>query len=606
MSIITFIRKNGKFTVGTIVVISLFFFVLGQGMSGIMSIISKRNTNDYVILKVNKDKVTYQEYDKRFNQIKNNFYKHLSHPPTDQDLDLIHKLVKENIINQKSSDGIYKEEFNILRLNIPDYELINMVQGNRIHKIIKNIFKDPNTGNFSKNILTSHMKSLPNQPREIQLQWKMMEDGLVFKRMMEKIENMIINSIYVTNLEIKKEDIYEYTSLDLKCLYVPYQSIPDSSININDTMMNSYLNNNKEKYKVEESKDVMYVEYPILPSKEDITEFETEITSIKEEFSKTKDDIHFAKNHTDGSEMDIFLTFPSKELKKILPNRRKWRKGVIIGPLKDEYNTYKIYKISNILRQGKNRSYEMAVIEKHLVAGDTTKDNILSKADIFASKIKRKEDFEKIAKENNLTIKYASKIKKSTKRINNLEDSRKIVKWLFKKDKVFPVFHLDNSKYIVAAKTGEYKAGTATLEDVKEEIKQQLLKEEKAKLIISKLRSTNETQIEKMADAFGKEASIIDINNLKFRDDSIDKIGEIRKATGIAFSLQKSGDISSPFKEENGVIIFELINRNNPDPAKDVMHKKVDIKTLENMEPYALHQAIKDNIKIIDNTLDYY
>src|SRR5260370_391971 len=116
---------------------------------------------------------------------------------------------------------------------------------------------------------------------------------------------------------------------------------------------------------------------------------------------------------------------------------------------------------------------------------DDTDNEAFRKADAFARDISGVENFKEKAKKENLSIFDANEIGTTDRKINNLNDARRIVTWLFREasvGKVSEVFDLENN-YIVAVMTGETEEGYKPLEKVKEEITPAVKNEVKSKMI---------------------------------------------------------------------------------------------------------------------------
>ena len=83
-----------------------------------------------------------------------------------------------------------------------------------------------------------------------------------------KYENLLVATNYVTKAEAEKEYHLQTDVAEVKYLYVPYYAVKDSTVSVSDADLKSYYNKNKEKYKSEHTRDLSYVSFPVIPSKE--------------------------------------------------------------------------------------------------------------------------------------------------------------------------------------------------------------------------------------------------------------------------------------------------------------------------------------------------
>lgn len=601
MGIINLIRKNGSLLVGTIA-ISLLFFVLSQGISGIMPILYGTR-NKFYIGEIAGKKINYHDFDKVLNRFRSQFAKENRKPKEN-----IQDIVWNNYVREMVEEYMYSKEYQKLGLNLSHEEIIDMVQGEHIHSFIKKSFLNKETKEFDKSALLNYLQSLPSRSENEQRQWHYIESRIMKMRLANKLNSMMSGSIFITDLELADENKFEYSSLDLKTLFIPYDSISDEDVTITDDMLNQYMKENHEKYKVKDSVDILYAIFPIKPSDEDDDEIKRDIEALIEKFKKSKDSLSFAQTHSDSSEAYTHQTFKYRDLRKKFPKIRRWRRGKVIGPIKESDNVYRIYKLFKIRQKGKSYDYEMAIIEKHITTSDKTKDMAFRKADVFANNVKDKKTFEEETKKNNIETHFAKQITKSSKNAGNLENARSLVRWLYgkgNKNKISPVFEIDEN-YVVAIPTKYSKEGLTDLNYVKEEIKQEVLKLEKAKIIKSKFKIDKEQTLKKAAKEYGKSAKIIRLKNIHFKDDSLDKIGDVEKAIGIAFSLKNKGDRSKVFADKNGILVLELNKRENSGIENQEAHKIADIKAEIMMEPYNVYLALEDKANIKDNRSDFY
>ncbi|MCP3660797.1 MAG: hypothetical protein GY830_11045 [Bacteroidetes bacterium] len=593
------IRKKGGLLVGFITLL-LILFISSQGIKGVMPFLYG-NKNKLDIGEVAGQKIQFQDYDKVLSRFRSEFSKQK------QKTDNIQDVVWNNYIREMIMEFMYPKEYQKLGLRISEDELIDMIQGEHIHPFIKRIFINKDTKEFDKDSLLYLLQTLDKRSEQEQSRWYYLEVRTKKQRLIEKLNSLMSNSIYITDIELDHENKFEYSSLDLDVIYIPYDSIPDTDIKIKDGMLKTYLMEHQDKYKVKETIDIVYAKFYVHPSKEDEVEVNNETDGLVEKFKKAQDSLAFAQTHTDGMIINTHRTFKYRDLRKKFPNIKRWRKGKVIKTKTDlKYEVYKLFKIRQKKKGGFD--YEMAVLERHISASDKTKDAIYRKADIFANNVKNKKEFDEETKLKNIETHYAKQIPKNAKVIGTIKNARGLVRWLYikdKKKKVSPVFEIDN-QYIVAIPIKHSKGGLTELEYVKDKITKEVLKMEKAKIIKTKLADKNDTKLRVIAKRYGKQAKFLKFKNIHFKNSYLKNIGNSDKTIGLAFSLKNKNDRTEAFEDKNGVLILELKDRKDSKLENQEGHRLNDIKAQKMMEPYNVYLALENLANVKDYRTNFY
>jgi peptidyl-prolyl cis-trans isomerase D len=221
-----------------------------------------------------------------------------------------------------------------------------MVQGDNIHPAIQQSFTNPATNEFDKNLVVRYLKSFDTLPPNAQAAWLNFESQLGPERLRAKYENMLRLSTYITKEEAKREYVAQTAKADVKFLYVPFFSIPDSAVKVTDEQLKAYLDKNKSKYKGENTRTIQYVTFPILPSSQDSSELYQEIKDLAKGLAAAQDDSTFARANTDIPANGGYITMDQvpQELQGEIAT---FIKGGMYGPYR-EGDTYSIYKLSDI------------------------------------------------------------------------------------------------------------------------------------------------------------------------------------------------------------------------------------------------------------------
>src|SRR6185312_12178723 len=86
----------------------------------------------------------------------------------------------------------------------------------------------------------------------------------------------------------------------LKYLFIPYYTLPDSSVEVTDSDIEEYINKHKEEYQVKDGRTINYVSFSIAPSKEDTIAAQKDIETVKKDFVAADDDSAFVALNSDN------------------------------------------------------------------------------------------------------------------------------------------------------------------------------------------------------------------------------------------------------------------------------------------------------------------
>jgi peptidyl-prolyl cis-trans isomerase D len=266
------------------------------------------------------------------------------------------------------------------------------------------------------------------------------------------------------------------------------------------------------------------------------------------------------------------------------------------------------YHIIKITESKTNKKYELATVEREIVATEETKDIAFKKADTFAASIHDTAEFNAEVKKNPSLIKSSARnFKTSDRYLNSIPNPREIIRWAFNDAKinmVSPVFTLDNA-YVVAILTGKRDKGTASVEDVKEEVTVKVRNEKKGDVIKEKL-SALKGGLDKIASTYGPSAVYNTANDLTFASNSVPGMGYEPIAVGKIFGLEK-GKRSEAFKGESGVAIVELVNiAPAPEIADYTVYKTQLLQQRSGREDYNVDEAIKNFSELQDERYKFF
>ena len=598
MALIGRIRANTGLLVG-VVTISLILFLVGSDLIGLGM---RTSTKDFIIGKVRGEKITLRAFQERLATLQHNFALQYDRMPDESEKDFL----KDQAWQEFITSTCYAQVSNALGITVSEDELVDMVQGEHIHPHLKAVFTNPETKEFDQRQLLLYLEKIAQMPMPEQAQWHHIEQSLAKTRCNTKFNELIRHSVFMTDVETEAKYQLAHTYLDIRYLYVPYDNLPDESMNMTDTMLKDYLKAHKNDYQIEECRGIRYVTFPITPTEEDRIVLQEELQTLKQAFLQAKNDSVFASIHTDGNpalshlsltqaQLDQAITYPKDSLKQ----------GMVIGPIASR-RTYKLYKISDLNAQAA-KPYQLAVIEKILTPGDGARDKSFRLADGFASTVTNQKQFDAQAVQDTLQT-YEAEIGKNDTRVGILSHAREMVRWLYNDariGKVSPVFELPDN-YIVAVMTEQVKAGTASLDRVREKVRRQVINKSKAQWVINQLRNIPDTTLAVIANKLSHGAQVLVTEHLKFSDNTLKRVGLASKAIGQAFALKK-GEKSLPITGDHGVLLIEVIERHEVQTPNKLTDDKYDQQQLEQFKQvYYIPKSLEKFADIKDYRYRFY
>ena len=372
----------GKVVVA-IIALAIFAFILTDLLSSGSGLFN----NDNQIGEIAGEDVTLQEF-QNFVQEREGFYSlQYSRQPTEGERPTIRQQAWELLITKYAFNKQYEE----LGVEVTNDEVWDMMQGKNQDPAVKSFFTNPQTGEFDRDLFLNFLNNYQNQAPLYQNYWYMIKSNLKPARERLKYENLLLNTSYITSAEAQREYSAQNDVAEVKYLYVPFYAISDSAVTVTDSQLEDYYSENKEKYKVEQSRNLKYVAFPISPSKEDSVYVAEDMESLKKEFAASERDSLYAEANTEGNV--YFNTYHAGDLPAQLGQEGTLTKGAVYGPYMGG-NGYMLYKVSDIYED----TVAYAKASHILIKGEDAEAK--QKAQNILNEIKGGASFEAMAREH--------------------------------------------------------------------------------------------------------------------------------------------------------------------------------------------------------------
>jgi len=382
MAVIQQIRNR----TGLIMVIigaSMLLFILSDALSNDSSMLFSQSS---VVAEINGEEIEIQDFQKYVNnQIEsykaNTGKRTLSTADVDQ--------LREQSWNQLVFESILNAEINKLGIGVSNEELFDLVQGSNPHPLIRQAFTDPQTGAFDGASVLQFLKSMDfDQTGEQKIKWRVLEDDVFEAQLKHKYNRMITKGIYVTNAEAQVDHANRTKSAAIELISLKYNEVDDAEVNITEADIEAYYEEHKDEYKREASRNIEFVNFDIIPSKDDTLVCLDWSNGIIVEFKETKDDSVFVNLSSDEPFNNTFFKEGelSAELDSIMFSSDT---GTVYGPYL-ENGAYRIAKLIN------KKNIPDSVNARHILIKSNQNRNVkaaLALADSLKEEIETGKDF---------------------------------------------------------------------------------------------------------------------------------------------------------------------------------------------------------------------
>jgi len=392
MALITKIREKSGIAAAAIA-ISLVLFLVGsdifQGKSSLFG------TNSQELGEIAGESIMIADFQKKVEEATANYTAQTGRGPGEQE----QQMIRDQVWNQFILDIAYKKEFDALGIKVSDEELVDMVQGNNIHPSVRQQFTNPQTGQFDKAFVLQFLKNLKTLPIQQQQAWANFERSLSQDRIRSKYESLLRLSNFVTTNEAQKEYQTQTNKFNARFVHVPFYSINDSTVKVEESQLEDYLAKHKEQYKGYNSRSIQYVTFPVIPTKQDTVEFYNQIKKLAKDLAVAPNDSAFAMLNSDVR--TPYLVSYSEIPQAVKSQLATFQVGGIYGPFKDGL-TYSIYKYGGI-----KKDTLFTVRASHILIApanktDSAKAEAKKRAEGILAQIKGGANFETLAQMNGM------------------------------------------------------------------------------------------------------------------------------------------------------------------------------------------------------------
>ncbi len=275
----------------------------------------------------------------------------------------IERQVEHEAWRRMVRNSVMDRSYDKIGLAVSDDELKAMVAGDpssgigsgsyvafsEPHPIIRQMFTNPETGEFNRAFMMTYFNSLDREEYAQERQrWLFIENEIVEERLNQKYLALVVKGLRPSSLEVLDYHMETDKKVDFSFVAQGFSSIPDEEVQVSEADIKAYYQENIENYMTEESRSIQYVSFEVVPSEEDDANAMLWTQHTKEEFSRTEQEniVSYVNGISDEPFDPQFYT-PSELNPIIRDSLLSLPTGKVYGPYFED-NAYKLSLVKDI------------------------------------------------------------------------------------------------------------------------------------------------------------------------------------------------------------------------------------------------------------------
>ncbi len=252
----------------------------------------------------------------------------------------------------------------------------------------------------------------------------------------------------------------------------------------------------------------------------------------------------------------------------------------------------------------KTKSYKVGIATKNIEPSTTTQQKVYAEVSEFEGKNHTSDAFEKAAAQMNRRV---ITINENATTVAGLQSAKELVRWTYDKKEgdISDAINTGENKYIVAHLMQVTKMGTMPLEQVKEEVKNKVIREKKAEKIITDMKSalSGGGALTLVAQKMASTPAIAE--GLTFESPGIPSLGKEDAVIG-TMSAMNTGTISQPIQGELGVYVIKIDSVYSASVSDYRLDRMRELEALRNDVPGEAYNALLKKAGFVSHIGKYY
>ena len=293
MAVLQTLRTKFGLAISIIVALGLLSFIIdpGQIQSAVQSMSSK-----YDVGKINGKSISYTDFQEevdRFTTLRELM------TGTSASSEEDHNEIREAAWRSLVDKFLFVKQAKAAGITVGEDEMLDLTTGaNPSPVIIQNsMFLDEN-GNFVPDNVVEFVK-IANTDPNYKLYWNNLQNTIYTQQFYQKYGALFTGSSYQNPLMLRKAISENNETADVDFVMVPLMYANDTTVVVSDNEIKDYYNSHKNYFKQNESRDAEYVVFEVVPSAADISEANSKVSQVYEEFGTTENMRNFLLKNSD-------------------------------------------------------------------------------------------------------------------------------------------------------------------------------------------------------------------------------------------------------------------------------------------------------------------
>lgn len=252
--------------------------------------------------------------------------------------------------------------------------------------------------------------------------------------------------------------------------------------------------------------------------------------------------------------------------------------------------------------------YDVAVIKRPIEFSKETYAKAYNDFSHFIASNPSQEDIEANALKEGYNLQERKDMFSNEHSVAGVKSTRDVLRWVFNEDTevgdVSPLYECGNNDHmLVVILTGIHKEGFRKLEDVKDYLTQEVIKDKKAELLIEKLAN-----VKSLADAMKVEGIVTDtIKHVTFNSPTfIVKTGASEPIISAITAKTEVNNFAGPVKGNGGVYTVQVIGKNKTAETFDIKKETTQQETMNLRGASRFINELYEKAEVEDNRYIFY
>lgn len=261
---------------------------------------------------VNGQDINIQTYEQRVNDAFDNFRFSNNNATLDE-------AASQNLRNQTwnsyVAEIVANGEYDKLGIQLTNDEKYEMLMGAEPHQGIRTsaIFQNPETGQFDPGRLAQYVENLDvddeyGAASEKRRRWDLFTESMYRGALDDKYKALVKKGMYIPDFLANNDHAGNNAQVSFNYVSLPYADIPETDLNISDEDLKTYLNNNKSEFEEAETRNISYVTFPLIASKEDTNSIRAAVRDLKNDFQTEQNDTQFVQLYSEDPFVPTYAT----------------------------------------------------------------------------------------------------------------------------------------------------------------------------------------------------------------------------------------------------------------------------------------------------------